>query len=356
MSQEYNTTKSRKCQHLNEAERQSIERQLNNGISKKQIARNLGRDISTIRREIKRGSVEQHVTKKYISKDPNDPGYTVVNRYCSDYAQRVYNNHRKDCHRKCSADECQDFIEFAVRKMKKDKWSPAAVVADAKRKKSFSKIVSAMTLYTWIAQGRMKVKNIDLPLKCRRSPNKRYTRKNKKILGKSIDERPKEIETRESFGHWEGDSVLGKDGNSCVRTLVERKTGNAIVLKTEAKTAEATYQALLELKTKIGKGFSSIFRSITFDNGSEFADSEKFESLGITVYYTHPYSAWERGQNEQFNGMLRRFIPKGKDISNITQEQLDCFANSLNTMPRKSRGYSAPCDLFSKEVSAIIDV
>lgn len=101
---------------------------------------------------------------------------------------------------------------------------------------------------------------------------------------------------------------------------------------------------------------TTIFRSITFDNGSEFADSEKFESLGITVYYTHPYSAWERGQNEQFNGMLRRFIPKGKDITNITHKQLNSYAKSLNTMLRKSRGYSAPSDLFSDEVSAIMDV
>lgn len=354
MSQEHDTTKSRKCQHLNEAERQAIQRQLEAGVPKKQIARNLDRNISTIRREIKRGSEIQRKAKKYISKHIDDPGYTEDLRYFADVGQRRYEEHRKHCHRKCSIIECNAFVEYAEKKIREDKWSPDAVVAEAKRKKLFPKIVSTVTLYTWINKKFLKVKNIDLTLKCKRRVHEKRCRIHKKVFGKSIEERPKEIETRETFGHWEGDSVVGKDGQSSVRTLVERKTGQSIVLKTEAKTAEATYQALLELKTKMGKLFPKIFRSITFDNGSEFADSEKLESLGVTIYYAHPYSAWERGQNEQFNGMLRRFIPKGKDLTELTQGELDRFAHCLNTMPRKERGYFSPNDLYMQEISAIM--
>ena len=177
----------------------------------------------------------------------------------------------------------------------------------------------------------------------------------KKKLGTSIDQRPEVINTREVFAHWEGDSVVGKDGKSSVITLIERKVHKNFILKTEAKTAEATYQSLLKLKERLGENFNKVFRSITFDNGPEFAAADAFESLGIDVYYTHPYSAWERGQNEHFNGMLRRFIPKGKDLSFLTQDDLDRFSAYLNTLPRKSLGYSSPEDLFEMELSAIMN-
>lgn len=355
MSQVHDTTKKTNCQHINEAERKFIERQLDLGTPKKQIARMLGRNISTIRREIKRGSVVQRKTKSYISKRADDPGYTESNRYFADVGERRYEENRMHCGRKCLLIECRDFVRFAEDKILKEKWSPDGVVAEAKRKNLFENIPSTVTLYKWIDDGLLKVKNLDLTQKCCRKARKTHSREHKTKLGISIDQRPTEVNERSTFGHWEGDSVVGKGGNSSVLTLVERKTGQSIVLKTEAKTANATYQALCNLKERLGDAFGRIFHSITFDNGSEFAASEAFETLGIDVYYAHPYSAWERGQNEQFNGMLRRFIPKGKDLSILMQEDLDRFASYLNTLPRKSLGYFAPEDLFLRELSAIMD-
>ena len=325
------------------------------GTPKKQIVRLLGRNISTIRREIKRGSVVQRKTKSYISKRADDPGYTERNCYFADVGERRYEENRMHCGRKCLFIECRDFVRFAEVKMFKEKWSPDGIVAEAKRKNLFENVPSTVTLYKWIENGLLKAKNVDLIQKCRRKIRKTHSREHKTELGTGIDQRPAEINDRSVFGHWEGDSVVGKGGKSSVLTLVERKTGRSIVLQTEAKTANATYQALCNLKERLGDTFERIFHSITFDNGSEFAASEAFESLGIDVYYAHPYSAWERGQNEQFNGMLRRFIPKGKDLSILTQEDLDRFASYLNTLPRKKLGYFAPEDLFLRELSAIIN-
>jgi len=354
MSQQNDTTNNKKCQHLNAAERKIIERQLSLGTPKKQIARLLGRNISTIRREIKRGSVVQRKTKKYISKRVEDSGYTEVKKYFSDVGQRKYEQNRLHCGRKCKLTQCREFVRFAEEKMLDWKWSPDGVVAEAKRKQLFENIVSTVTLYNWIEKRLLKVKNIDLIQKCRRKVRQTHVRENRVKLGTSIEQRPEEINSRTVFGHWEGDSVVGKDGKSSVLTLIERKTDNGFVLKTDAKTSETTFRALSELKERLGERFGAIFKSITFDNGSEFAASDAFASLGLTIYYAHPYSAWERGLNEHFNGMLRRFIPKGKDLSFLTQDDLDRFAAYLNTLPRKSLGYFSPEDLFLKELSAII--
>lgn len=356
MSQENYSTRSEKNQHLNEAERKIIERQLSMGVAKKQIARILGRDISTIRREIKRGSVIQRKTKSYISKHSDDPGYTETEQYFSDVGQRRYEQNRLHCGRKCKLTECREFIRFAEDKMLVAKWSPDGVVAEAKRKKLFENTVSTVTLYKWIDRHLIKVRNIDLLQKCRRKVHQTHSRENKVKLGTSIEQRPVEINERTSFGHWEGDSVVGKDGQSSVLTLIERKTDESFVLRTDSKTADATFRALCNLKKRLGDNFDKIFHSITFDNGTEFAASGLFESLGLNIYYAHPYSAWERGQNEHFNGMLRRFVPKGKDLSFLTQEDLDRFAAYLNTLPRKSKHYFSPHDLFSKELCDIICV
>ena len=355
MSQVNDTTKKTICQHLNEAEREIIERQLALGTPKKQIARLLGRNISTIRREIKRGSVTQRKTKPYISKHADDSGYTESECYFSDVGQRRYKQNRLHCGRKCRYTECREFVQFVENKILVEKWSPDGAVAEAKRKGLFENIVSTVTIYNWIEKRLLKVKNIDLLQKCHRKVRQTYARENKTKLGTSIDQRPEVINTREVFAHWEGDSVVGKDGKSSVITLIERKVHKNFILKTEAKTAEATYQSLLKLKERLGENFNKVFRSITFDNGPEFAAADAFESLGIDVYYTHPYSAWERGQNEHFNGMLRRFIPKGKDLSFLTQDDLDRFSAYLNTLPRKSLGYSSPEDLFEMELSAIMN-
>lgn len=355
MSQEDCKTRNNKSQHLNYEERKIIERLLETKTAKKQIARLLNRDIKTIRNEIKRGTVIQRKRKKYISNHIEDTGYIEYEKYFAEVGQRNYETNRLHCGKKCKIAECRDFVEFTEEKILKEKWSPDAVVGYAKTNDLFSdSVVSTKTLYNWIEQNLLKIKNIDLAQKVSRKPKTTRNTEHKKKLGKSIDERSKEVNSREFFGNWEGDSVVGKDNKSSVLTLVERKSRNAIVLQTNGKNALATYEALKKLKELFKDGFSQIFKSITLDNGSEFAASDEFESLGTTIYYAHPYSAWERGQNEHFNGLLRRFIPKGKDLSYLTQNDLNRFANMLNNLPRRKLNYSTPADLFNNEISAII--
>ena len=209
-------------------------------------------------------------------------------------------------------------------------------------------------IYHWIDSRLLKVRNIDLLQNCIRKPRKTHSREHQVKLGTSIDLRSEEINSRESFGHWEGDSVVGKEGKNSILTLVERQTGYAFVLQTDSKTSASTFQSLALLKGRLSDCFDRIFHSITFDNGAEFAASEHFESLGPKIYYAHPYSAWERGQNEQFNGMLRRFIPKGADMASLTQKDLDRSAAFLNSLPRKSCHYFSPDVLFFERLSAIM--
>ena len=162
MSQLHDTTKKTTCQHLNEAEREIIERQLTLGTPKKQIARLLGRNISTIRREIKRGSVIQRKTKPYISKHADDPGYTESECYFHDVGQRRYEQNRLHCGRKCRYTECREFVQFVENKMLVEKWSPDGAVSEAKRKGLFKNTVSTVTLYKWIENRLLTIKNIDL--------------------------------------------------------------------------------------------------------------------------------------------------------------------------------------------------
>ncbi len=348
MSQENYTTESRKSKHLNYEERKIIERLLGNNVAKKAIARLLSRDINTIRDEIKRGSVEQRKRNPYVSRNPDVSEYFTYTRYFAEVGQRNYERNRMNCGAKCKIVECREFVEYAEKKIKQEKYSPDAIAGEAKAKHLFEKTVSTQTLYNWIDAGLMEIKNIDLLQKVSRKPRTNKTTEHKKQLGRSIDERSDEINQKLRFGDWEGDSIVGKNGESSALTFVERQTGAAIVLKAEAKTASSTVSALLKLKLRNPKFFAVAFKSITFDNGSEFAAAEELEALGIDIYYAHPYSAWERGMNEHFNGLIRRFIPKGKDISNLSQNDLDRFASYINSMPRRKLNYLSPNDLFLK--------
>ena len=195
----------------------------------------------------------------------------------------------------------------------------------------------------------MDVKNIDLLLKTRRNPKSQIVRQNKKKLGRSIEERPKDVELREKLGHLEADTVLGKKtkGEHLLLTMVERKSRELFALKLYEKTAEAVKQALLDFSKTYGREFNKIFKSITVDNGSEFAELSSLEDvLGIKVYYTHPYSSFERGTNERHNGLIRRFIPKGMSMNGFTQDDIDFIVERINSLPRKILGYKTPDQVF----------
>jgi IS30 family transposase len=160
-----------------------------------------------------------------------------------------------------------------------------------------------------------------------------------------ISERPAEVELRQRVGHWEGDTVMGSDARHCVLTLVERKTGFAIIKKLKARNKdEVTQAALRAIRSHCRK-----FKTITLDNGTEFHDYAKLEEqFPVKVYFATPYHSWERGCNENFNGLLRQYLPKGSCMRHVTQAQCDHIADDLNNRPRKRLKFKTPADLYHR--------
>ena len=250
-----------------------------------------------------------------------------------------------------------DFLRYVEHQFKNEKWSFDACVAYAKEHDLFEEkdMVCTKTLYNYADLGLVNIKNIDLPEKISRNTKIKKNRQNKKKLGKSIEERPKEIDTREEFGHWEIDSVIGqkKEGQSQVMTIVERKYRKSIWLKVRDHSAEAVDEALKRLFSEYGDKYKEVFKSITGDNGSEFANLSNLEVKGIPVFFTHPYTSCEKGTNECHNRMLRRFIPKGKSIDDYLADDIMFFADVINNLPRKILGYHTPDELFEQELDRI---
>ncbi|SQB38806.1 IS1470, transposase [Clostridium perfringens] len=219
-----------------------------------------------------------------------------------------------------------------------------------------SQIISIKTLYNYVDLGLLPIKNIDLPAKLHRNKKSTRVRNDKKKLGTSISDRPNSIENREEFGHWEIDCVLGEKSNKdkVLLTLVERKTRYAIISEMPSHSAISVTKTLDKIKEFFGSKFSEVFKSITADNGSEFADLSEFELKTKTkVYFTHPYSSFEKGTNERHNGLIRRFIPKGKRISDYSLETISFIENWMNTLARKLLNYKTPEELFEIHLDEI---
>ena len=200
-----------------------------------------------------------------------------------------------------------------------------------------------------------KSKTLICPRSSQERLNRRKIEKTREKLGNSIEQRPDIVDTREEFGHWEIDSVIGRkvEGESQVMTIVERKLRESIWIKVRNHSAEAIDEALSALINQFGDKYNEVFKSITGDNGSEFANLSQVESKGIAVYFTHPYSSYEKGTNECHNKMLRRFIPKGKSIDDYSADDILYFADKINNLPRKILGYRTPEELFEQELDRI---
>lgn len=341
-----NNTQSRKNKHLNLEERIMIEIRLKDGFSPYKIAKEIERPITTILNEIHRGTTTQIKQGK------------PVEMYLADTGEAIYRKHRLNSCRAFKRLECCKFIKFVVDKIKNSSWSPDACVGNSLETKLFkrSEIVCTKTLYNYIDLGLLSVKNIDLPIKLRRNTKPSTVIKHKKNLGKSIEERPNSINNRKEFGHWEIDTVIGeKAGNDCVLlTIVERKTRNAIARSIAGKTASAVMGELKHISNLYGEQFSQVFKTITGDNGSEFADLSTLEDDSDTkVYFTHPYSSFEKGTNECHNGLIRRFIPKGKRMSDYSASDISFIEEWMNTLPRRILQYKTPEDLFEAQLDII---
>jgi IS30 family transposase len=166
----------------------------------------------------------------------------------------------------------------------------------------------------------------------------------------SIDDRPAIVESRSRIGDWEADTVIGKNHRQAIVSIVERKTGFTLIRKVERKTAQAVSQAMIKLL----KPHRKKIHTITSDNGKEFAGHEEIANkLKADFYFAHPYSSWERGTNENTNGLIRQYFPKNRDFTTITQQEIDMAMKRLNNRPRKRLGYKTPSQVFFKSGIAL---
>ena len=346
MSQSNNTVESRKNKHLTLRERYSIEDLLKENLRPLEIAKKLGKNNRTVEREISKGTVRLQ-----------NSDLTYRREYCADAGQRVYakNGQNKGPGLKIGNDH--KLVKHIEGKIRKDKYSPDAVIGEIKAKKLiFKTTICTKTLYNYIDQGIfINITNKDLPVK--KDKKKRpysKVRTHRNLKGSSIEDRPPEIEKRAEYGHWEMDCVVGKrgGGGSVLLVLSERQRREEIILKMPQKTQAYVKEKLDYLELLHGAGFKNKFKTITVDNGSEFLDFESLqnslltpENKRVTVYYAHPYSSWERGTNENINKLIRRFIPKGSSIDDYTEEDIQRIEHWINNYPRRIFGYRSANDM-----------
>lgn len=340
-----NTIQNGKFKHLSPFERGEIAALHREGHSNREIARRLGRVHQTIANELKRGTTIQLKT-----------GRQPYTAYFPETGQAAYEQNRKSCGAKSKLLEAAEFIESACNQIMDEDWSPDAAIGFAKRKQDWKDkpTVSTKTLYNYIDLGLLKVRNLDLPMKTKLNTKTKRIRKHRRILGTSIAERPLEIEERKEFGHWEIDTVEGKKSNdNALLTLVERKTRNYYTIQIDDQDHDSVDYAMRQLQDFYGDLFPQVFKTITSDNGSEF--SNLAASLeGVTdVYFARPYAPYERGSNERHNGLLRRYIPKGKAISDYSREAIMHIYQTLNNLPRKILNYQQPAVLFEQELAKL---
>jgi IS30 family transposase len=344
--QNQHTTTVRFFKHLSQYERGMIYALLKEGRSVRYIARQLKRNPGTISREIKRGTTTQ------MKHD-----LTTYSGYFPETGQAIYTKRRVRSRPVGKIHLVASFLQFTETKILHNKWSPDAIVGFCKNQPEWQDkpLVCTKTLYNYIDRGLLKVRNLDLLLKVRRRPKKQIVHKNKRILGYSIEQRPAQVETRQEFGHWEIDTVLGKrSGDQALLTITERKTRQELILPLDKKDTVSVQIGLEKLKEHFGYRFSQIFKSITADNGSEFAELATWmEPWNISVFFSHPYSSWERGTNERHNGMIRRFIPKGKPICEVTPDSIQRVQDWCNHLPRKILDYKTPQQCFDLELLKI---
>ena len=312
-----------KYNHLSQNERYQIFSLMKEGLNCTQIANNLGRSKSTISSEIRRNKGGRGYRPKQADRLPQERSIGSRN------ARRIEPHVLKAAFERIS-----------------EQLSPEQVAAELP--------ISHEALYQHIyvnkADGGLLWKN----LRSQKKKRKRYaggTDRRGQIPGRHpIHERPADVETRRTVGHWEGDTVIGAGHKQAIVTLVERRSGYARLMKVSHKTSKQVADAVIKKLRSINAGV----KTITFDNGKEFAEHARIdEALGSKTYFADPFSSWQRGSNENFNGLLRQYIPKKRPLSTVTDEELKMIEERLNNRPRKRLRFKTPNQVFHESLNRV---
>lgn len=323
----------KKTTKLKPAERDQLARLHNCGWSIRSIAKKLNRSPSTISREIKRNGF-----KKY---------------YVSIHAHSLAIKRKSQAGRRHPLKN-KSVYSYVLKKLRSG-WSPEQIAGRLKLKYPDNPHchIHWETIYRFIYSQKNQDKRLweYLPRK-RKKRSKKYGRKSQKVRipdRVSIHQRPPEVETREVFGHWEGDSIEGRKHQSGIHTQVERKTRFLKARLIKNLSARETMRAQTKIFYFLPK---SARKSTTVDNGKEFTKHKQFK---LPVFFCDPYASWQKATNENTNGLIRRYLPKGTDFKTITQEELNDIVREINNRPRKCLGFRTSQEEFQKELGVAIE-
>lgn len=314
--------------HLTQEERYTIERMRKEGYTQAQIASCLGRDESTISRELRRNSGQRGYRHKQAQRKAEDRRFT---------SRRIA--------------KFTPVVQAKVEAHLRDDLSPEQVTGVMRRNGEAT--VSHERIYQHVYADHRRGGTLYKHLRqCRKKRRKRLGRKDRRgrIQNRvSIEERPSVVEKRFYYGDWEVDLVEGAGHDGFLLTLVERKCGHLLMHPLGSKKAdEVTTAIIVELWPFVGK-----IRSLTMDNGKEFSGHETVAAILQTkVYFAHPYASWERGSNENTNGLIRQYLPKGTSFKNLDMARCKDIEQKLNTRPRKRLGFAAPMDYREKLIAS----
>jgi len=321
---------------LSKDEMRIIERLVRAKKSKSQIAKILGRHRSTIGR----------LVNKKENTDFVKVGGKIKRTFSAERAQKNYTKNKSKCGAKYKLFNYPELIQILEDKVINSKWSPENVIGFLNDNGAQVNITDR-SIYNYIAREQLNITPFHLRFKLRRKkPKREHIREHKRKLGRSITERPFKYE-RNEFGHFEADCLCDKYNNA-VLVIQERMTRFGFMLELKKHDSENTQRQIKELFKEYGHAF----KSITCDNGFEFFRLPELETEQFKVYFSHPYSPHEKGGVENLNGIIRRYIPNGKNISTLTAQTIRSIASHINSIPRKILNFKTPASLFEKHLAA----
>lgn len=309
--------------HLSQVERYQIYALMKAGHDQTQIARLLDRHKSTISREISRN----RGLKGYRPKQ----------------ACAIATKRSEKCR---NAATVPPWVAEQAACLLKLQWSPEQIAGKLP--------VSHETLYRHVYSDKAGGGTLWKNLRCQKQKRKRYAggrdRRGQIPHRRPLSDRPVHIELRKQVGHWECDTVIGANHKGAIVTMVERKSGFSVIVKVSQKTSELVSRAIIEgLRPYMVRVIT-----LTYDNGKEFAGHIQIDqALNSTSYFARPFASWERGSNENFNGLLRQYVPKKRSLNTVTEDEITMIQNRLNNRPRKRLGFKTPAEVFNQSLKRV---